>query len=225
MNLVHESIHRINKTDVLTLEHRLSTVTRLDVKAPSGYNRVFCLYFDRNRDFSMIEGTMGAYKRDEYRICYYNQNPNVLFLSRKSEMNGMSSIDTCEVTAQFVDTILRGDFSAAISDPMGRTGDDLDPLIQEFYWEVVGKGLRPKVLVDYDSKSYLYSRGDAQITINYNPRSSSNILSFLNPCHASVPVNDDKVIVHIKWNNYLPDVIRSAVTMSGYAAGTYSYMM
>ena len=207
MNLVHESIHRINKTDVLTLEHRLSTVMRPDPNAPSGCCRVFCLYFERDKDFSCYDSA-GAYKRDEYRIVYYNNNPNRLILSKKSEMNGMSGIENCEVSREFVQIILNNRF---------------DPLLQEFYWEVVGRGLRPRVLVDYDSKIYVNSKGNTQITINYNPRSSANLNTFLDPYHATVPIRDDKVIVHVKWNSFLPDVIRSAVTMSGSFSGNYSY--
>jgi len=222
MNLVHESIHRINKTDVLTLEHRLSTVMRPDPNAPSGCCRVFCLYFERDKDFSCYDSA-GAYKRDEYRIVYYNNNPNRLILSRKSEMNGMSGIENCEVSREFVQIILNNRFGEVIRDPMGRTGEDVDPLLQEFYWEVVGRGLRPRVLVDYDSKIYVNSKGNTQITINYNPRSSANLNTFLDPYHATVPIRDDKVIVHVKWNSFLPDVIRSAVTMSGSFSGNYSY--
>ena len=222
MNLVHESIHRINKTDVLTLEHRLSTVMRPDTNAPSGCCRVFCLYFERDKDFSFYEST-GAYKRDEDRIVYYNNNPNRLILSRKSEMNGLSGIVTCEVTREFVQIILNNRFGEVISDPMGRTGKEMDPLLQEFYWEVVAKGLRPRVLVDYDSKIFVNAKGNTQITINYNLRSSVNLNDFLDPYHATVPIKDDKVIVHVKWNSFLPDVIRSAVTMSGSFSGNYSY--
>ena len=225
MDFVHESIHHINKTDVLTLEHRLSTVTRPDPNAPMGHYMVYCLYFDRDKDFSMMYDSIGAYKRDEYRIYYSNIQPDVLLLSRKSVMHGMSQIVNCEVTRAFVEAILNNRFSEIVSDPMGRTGEEIDPLMQDFYWEVIGKGLRPRVLVDYDSKVYVYSRGGAEITINYNSRTSTNLKEFLNPYHQSVPITDAKVIVHVKWDNYLPDVIRSAVTMTGYMTGTYSYMM
>ena len=66
----------------------------------------------------------------------------------------MSGIDSCEISREMVETILRGSFSDIVRDAQGRTGDDLDPLIQEFYWEVIGRGLCPRVVVDYDTKPY-----------------------------------------------------------------------
>ena len=225
MAFVHESIHRMSKTDVLTMEHRLSTVTRPDPNAPSGQYTVYCLYFDKDRDFALMDSSTGAYKREEYRICYYNNRPDLLILSKKSELNGLSSIETCEVTRDFVEAILYNRYSEIVSDPMGRTGDNVDPLLQEFYWEVIGNGLRPKVLLDYETRIHLYAKNEAQITINYNLRSSGNLKEFFNPFHATVPVRDDSALVHIKWKNFLPDVISRAVTMTRYTSNVYSYIM
>ena len=222
MALVHESIHKMNKSDVLMLEHRLSTVTRPDPNAPSGHYTVYCLYFDRDRDHTMMDSSTGAFKRVDYRICYYSNKPDRFILAKKSEMNGMSSMETCEVTKDFVEAILYNRYSEIVSDPLGRTGENVDPLLQEFYWEVIGNGLRPSVLFDYDTKICLYSTGDTQIMFNYNFRSSKHLEDFFNPFHATVTVQDDIVLVHIKWSSYLPDVIRSAVTMTGNASRVYA---
>ena len=80
---------------------------------------------------------------------------------------------------------------------------------------MIGRGLRPKVVVDYDTKPYRYAQGDAQVTINYNPRLSYDLQEFLNPHHKGMPVKGNQAVVHVKWNHVLPDIVRTAFSTFG----------
>lgn len=211
MEFRHEWKSRITHADVMTLEHRLSTVTRPDVYSAGGYYQVHSLIFeDKNGKVPILNEDSF---REYFRIRYYNEDLKYMKLEKITNYNGLSTKESCEVTREFVETILYKSFSDIIRDPMGRSGDDMDPLIQEFYWKVIGNGLRPKVLVNYDRKAYQFPNGNGKVSIDCNIRSGHDILRFLNPELMNDLAFDDQVILNIKWDKYLPDVIKSAIAL------------
>ena len=205
----------ISRADVMTIDHRLSAVTMQDFHASSGYYVVHCLYFGDIYDNMPEINKAGSGKNSSvFRIRYYDDNLSYIKLEKKYESNGTSVIEDCEVTKEFVEVILNGNFSEIVRDPMGRTGDELDPLIQEFYWNVIGKGMRPAVSVSYYRKPYLYSYGKVRVTIDYNFRSDRDVSGFLDPISYEDTESDNRYYLKVKWGNYLPEVIKSAVTLS-----------
>ena len=217
MEFVNERIHRIPQSDLSILEHRLAPFSEPGITSSSRCSRLCCLYFERAFESTAFENRSSLIRKDEFRITYVNRDMRRLQLEKKTVSNGMSGIDSCEIPRKLVETILQGSFSDIVRDANGRTGEDLDPLIQEFYWEVIGRGLRPKVVVEYDTKPYHYAQGNAQVTMNYNPRVSYDLQEFLDPHHngTPIPLKSNEAIVHVKWHHILPDIIRTAFSAFG----------
>lgn len=200
MEFRHEWKNRITHADVMTLEHRLSAVAGPDIYSANGYYQVHSLIFEESRN-------------EMFRIRYYNADFSLIKLEKITVYDGLTTKESCEVTREFVETILYKSFSDIIRDPMGRSGEDMDPLIQEFYWKVVGNGLKPRILVNYDRKTYEFPQGNGRICIDRNIRSDRNIRRFLHPELMNDLIFDDRVILNIKWDKYLPEAIRSAVVL------------
>jgi len=213
----------ISKSDVMTLDHRLSAVTRKDAHARRGHYIIHSLYFREAHDLPMNPPDDQPGKTETFRIRYYNNNPDQIKLEKKTEANGMSSLESCEITRDFVSMILHNRFDLIVKDPMGRSGEELDPLIQEFYWNVVGLGMRPKMIMDYCRRPYLYPNGNVRVTIDYNFKSGTNVQDFLNPDCLGTELSDGRYFLKVKWNNYLPEVIRSAVTLFNRKNSIYYY--
>ena len=215
MEFVNERIHRIPQSDLSILEHRLTAFSG-PVTTPSfRCSRLCCLYFERVYESTAFENRNSLIQKDEFRITYVDRDLRGLQLEKKTISNGMSGIDSCEIPIELVRTILHGSFSDIVRDANGRTGEELHPLIQEFYWEVIGRGLRPRVVVDYDTKPYHYAQGDAQVTMNFNPRVNYDLQEFLNPNHKGMSLKVNEAIVHVKWNHVLPDIVRTAFSAFG----------
>ncbi len=221
MEFVNERIHRIPQSELSILEHRLSLSATTDVRSSYGIRKVHCLYFDRAYESTAFETRNNLIQKNEYRISYEGQDLSTLRLGKKCAANGMSRTESCEISRELVEMILYGTYSDIVRDCQGRTGEDLDPLLQEFYWEVIGRGLRPKVLVDYETKSFAYSQGNAQVTINHNPGVSYHIRDFLDPWHKTTAIRNNQAVVHVKWDHFLPDVVRTAFLMVGMNGHSY----
>ena len=87
---------------------------------------------------------------------------------------------------------------------------------------MMSQGLKPKTIVDYTREPFIFAPGNVRVTMDYNIRTGMNCIDFLNPDCVTVPAGDAPIILEVKWNEYLPDIIRDAVQLSGCRAGAFS---
>ena len=95
-------------------------------------------------------------------------------------------------------------------------------LVQELYSKMRGQGLAPKTIVDYTREPYIYVPGNVRATMDYNIRTGLRCTDFLNPDCVTVPAGDAPIILEVKWDAYLPEIIRDAVTIDGRRAAAFS---
>ena len=96
------------------------------------------------------------------------------------------------------------------------------PLVVELYSKMLSQGLRPKTIVDYEREPYIYSPGNVRVTLDYNIRTGLYCTDFLNPNCITVPAGDAPIILEVKWDAFLPEIIRDAVELSSRHAGAFS---
>ena len=84
------------------------------------------------------------------------------------------------------------------------------------------QGLRPKTIVDYDREPFVYAPGNVRVTLDYNIRTGLDCTDFLDIRCATVPAGDAPIILEVKWDDYLPTIIRDAVQLPGRRAGAFS---
>lgn len=83
-------------------------------------------------------------------------------------------------------------------------------------------GLKPAVIVDYTREPFVYPAGNVRVTFDYDIRTGLKNVDFLNPDCVTVPVPDSPIILEVKWDGFLPSVIRDAVQLTGRRTGSYS---
>jgi hypothetical protein len=72
------------------------------------------------------------------------------------------------------------------------------------------QNLRPTNVVTYRREAYRYHAGNVRITFDSQIKTSNNVNGFLNPDGAVIPATD-KIILEIKYDGFLPDIIRDIV--------------
>ena len=60
------------------------------------------------------------------------------------------------------------------------------------------------------------------MTVDYNIRTGIRCTDFLNPQCVTVPAAGQDIVLEVKWDDYLPDVIRHAVQLKGRHLTAYS---
>ena len=96
------------------------------------------------------------------------------------------------------------------------------PLIQELYYKMKSGWLRPKTIVDYTREPFVYPLGNVRATLDYDIRTGLGRTNFLNPDCVTIPAGNAPTILEVKWDEFLPDIIRDAVQLSGRRTSAFS---
>ena len=214
MKYRHEWKHEISYGDMLVLRQRLSAVMKRDAHAIDGKYLIRSLYFDNASDKALREKVDGVNVREKFRIRYYNNDTSLIHLEKKSKVNGLCLKDSATLSAEQAQAIVNGDCAWMV--------DSGVPLIQELYSKMMSQGLRPKTIVDYLREPFVFAPGNVRVTLDYNMRTGMNCTDFLNPDCVTVPAGDAPIILEVKWDEYLPDIVRDAVQLPNCRVGAFS---
>ena len=210
----HEWKHELNYLDLLTIRQRLRAVMEPDPHAVGGKYLIRSLYFDNPDDKALREKVDGVNMREKFRIRYYNGDPSVIHLEKKSKRNGLGTKYSASLTGEEAQAIVDGDL-----DWMMNSGR---PLVQELYCKMQYQRLRPKTIVDYTREPFIYRPGNVRVTFDYNIRTGMSCTDFLNPKCITIPAGDSPILLEVKWDEYLPEIIRAAVQTPGRRESAFS---
>lgn len=214
MDYRHEWKHEINQTDLLVLKQRLRAVTKEDPYAVDGKYKIRSLYFDNFEDRALKEKINGVSRREKFRIRYYNGDTSVIHLEKKCKSGSLGKKRRAYLTADQAQDIADGRL-----DWMKHSTEEL---ICELYAKMRMQGLRPKIIVDYTREPFVFDPGNVRVTLDYNIRTGFCCADFLNPDCITIPAGDAPVILEVKWDTFLPDIIRDAIWLPGRRAAAFS---
>ena len=214
MKYRHEWKHEINYADRLILLMRLSAVMKRDSHAVGGMYRIRSLYFDTMSDKALREKIDGVNIREKFRIRYYNDDTSYIVLEKKSKYGRLCAKESCSLSKEEAQAIVDGEYGFLSSS--GRR------LCVELYSKMQSQGLRPKTIVDNTRDPFVFAPGNVRVTIDYDIRTGLLRTDFLNPKTLTLPAGVSPIILEVKWDEYLPDIIKDAVTITGRRAGAFS---
>ena len=211
----NELKHVITAADRAAICASLRAVAQPDPHAgANGEYRIRSLYFDNFQDKALREKLDGVNHREKFRIRYYNSDTNMIRLEKKSKVNGLCGKQSEPLTKEEAQKIIDGDTAWMASS--GR------PLLIELYSKMKSQLLRPRTIVDYTRIPFVYAPGNVRVTIDYNIRTGLNCTDFLNPDCITIPAGDPVILLEVKWDEYLPGIIRRAVQVKNRRAGAFS---
>lgn len=214
MQFRHEIKHEISNLDMLILRQRLRAVMTPDSHAKDGQYEIRSLYFDNLDDKALREKLDGVSIREKYRIRLYNNDPSIIHLERKFKQGGLGYKDSTLLTQEQARQIAGGEIQWM--------ADSTDEVLLGFYIRLRNEGLAAKVIVDYTREPFVFGPGNVRVTLDYNIRTALRCTDFLNPCCVTIPVPGSPCILEVKWDNYLPDVIRDMVQLGDRHSTAYS---
>ena len=210
----HEWKFPINTADMLVLRQRLRAVMESDPHAVDGKYRIRSLYFDNLDDKALREKIDGVNLREKFRIRLYNCDPTVIHLEKKSKRGGLGTKFSADLSAGEAQKIANGELDWMLSS--GR------PLVQELYCKMRYQGLRPRTIVDYTREPYIFRPGNVRVTLDYDIRTGLDCTDFLNPEAVTIPARDAPILLEVKWDEFLPSVVRDAVSVPDRREGAFS---
>ena len=202
----HEHKFYINQADCIQLRSKLKVIANLDENVGEGGTyRIRSLYFDNYADKKVTEKLQGLSRREKFRIRYYNTDTDFINLEKKYKINHLTYKEKASLTRYQCQQILGGDYACLKENNL--------PLLIELYSKMHFHVLRPHTIVDYTREVYIYKAGNVRITFDSDIRMSRSVNRFLDPQLATIPTAN-AIILEIKYDGFLPDVLRKIVNMN-----------
>lgn len=215
MEYRHEIKHEIHAGDKAAIIANLRAVARADPHAgPDGRYQIRSLYFDNLYDKALREKKDGVSRREKFRIRYYNGDLSFLQLEKKVKEGGLGYKLSAPISVAEAQRLVDGDLSWMPGS--GRA------LVIELYSKMKAQGLRPSVIVDYRRTPFVYGPGNVRVTLDENIRTGLKCVDFLNPRCVMIPAGEPVVLLEVKWDAFLPAVIRRAIQVPSRRAGAFS---
>lgn len=202
--LRQELKYALGRGEYAAIRQRCGVVMRLDPHVgPEGYYDITSLYFDDLGDTALMQNYSGVSYREKFRIRMYNRDTRTLHLEKKIKYGGLGMKKSCPISAEQLRRMLDGDLSWMMG-----TGF---PLMQELYCRMRNDLLRPRTIVAYRREPFIYDPGNVRVTFDFDVRSGICNPDMLSGDVLLVPTSPDRVILEVKYDAFLPDIIRMAI--------------
>ena len=203
MDYRHEVKHIITPGDAAAIRANLIATPDPHTGANGSY-LIHSLYFDDPLDTALHEKLDGVNERRKFRIRYYNDDLSYIMLECKMKRDGVGCKPQARLTLEETGKIIRGDISW-----MPTSGR---PLLVALYADMKTRLLRPKTVVQYRRVPFIYAPGNVRVTIDWDIRTGTPG-DFLKPDGLTLPIEDNVILLEVKWDEYLPGVIRKAAAL------------
>ncbi|MCR4622880.1 MAG: polyphosphate polymerase domain-containing protein [Clostridiales bacterium] len=214
MEYRHEIKHIISPGDAFAVRTNLSAVAGVDSHVgEKGFYLIRSLYFDDPLDTALREKQDGVNERRKYRIRYYNDDLSYIMLECKMKRDGVGMKPQQRLTLEETQRLIEGDTSWMISS--GK------PLLGVLYAEMKTRLLAPKTVVEYKRVPFVYAPGNVRVTIDWDIRTGPPG-QFLDPKGLTLPIAENITLLEVKWDDYLPTVIRRAASLKGRTPTAFS---
>ena len=205
----HELKFYINPHQHNIIRNRLKHLIAPDKHAgPTGEYHIRSLYFDDLQNKALDEKLSGVRDRVKYRVRVYNTDDKVIHFEKKIKLGDWIAKEKAPLTRSMYDRMMAGDYEA-LHQPD-------EPLLMEVYREMKQRLLRPKVIVDYVREPYVCAQGNVRITFDKELRTGLHATDIFDPGLGTVcAIDDSLIILEVKYDEYLPEVIRSGLQQEG----------
>jgi len=183
---------------------------------PDGRYTIRSIYFDNVNDKALREKIDGEQKREKFRIRYYNDDFSFFTLEKKQKIGSLCLKCDATITEAECQRILSGNLDWMVEHPTG--------LVRELYCKMKYQCIRPRILVSYTREPYIYEAGNVRITFDSQIRSTLWHRKFLEPDIRDISILDEpsKIIMEVKFDAFLPEVIQMLIQSEGIRQGAFS---
>ncbi|WP_407269951.1 polyphosphate polymerase domain-containing protein [Radiobacillus sp. PE A8.2] len=211
----NELKHEMTKIDCYLLRNKLKYVMDNDPYTnKDGKYLIRSVYFDNFDNKVLTQKKEGFYERDKFRVRLYDFNTEYINLEKKSKRNNLTYKQKCRISADEYEKIRAGNIAWMETDPR--------LLMQELYFQMHLFQLKPVTVVDYEREVFIYDPGNVRVTFDSSIRTSFRNNDVLNRDLSMVETNPDIVVLEVKYDGFLPDIIKHLLQLRDRQKGTYS---
>ncbi len=210
-----EEKYNCTETELYMLQARMEAVLHPDDNeaGQEGY-RIVSLYFDDLSDSCLQDTVDGVNWRVKYRIRIYNDSLDVIKLEVKSKKDSYILKRSKTISRAQMESLMKGE---CIEDE----GSAEDPATL-FNLAIRTQGLKPKVIVAYERKAYVYEPGNVRITFDRNVRTSSRVEAFGQRDVSYDFLREYDKVLEVKYDEFIPDFLLQLLEPGNMRQSAYS---
>ena len=202
-------------TELIALQARIGTVLRPDENegGSEGYS-ITSLYFDDLRDSCLRDTEDGVNRRNKYRIRIYNNALNVIKLEVKTKQDNRILKFSRSISIAEMKRLMNGECiedSASMEDPATL-----------FNLVIKTQGLRPRVIVSYERKAFVYEPGNVRITFDRNIRAGGRVEEFGQKNISYEFLREYDKVLEVKYDEFIPDFLLQLLELGNMQQTAYS---
>lgn len=195
-----------DEAQLLSLKERLLAVLAYDDHAgENGMYEIHSLYFDDYKDTCARVNIAGEGKRFKYRIRYYGNSAEQLWLEKKEKNNTYCHKRKCALSYEEYELIMNN----RALEVFWKTNNQL---VKEFCIDIVSKRFLPRVIISYEREAFVEPIENIRITIDYNISASDELERFLYGDYRRIPILDKKKqVLEVKFDEVLPSYLQAVL--------------
>lgn len=202
-------------TELIALQARIGTVLRPDENegGSEGYS-ITSLYFDDLRDSCLRDTEDGVNRRNKYRIRIYNNALNVIKLEVKTKQDNRILKFSRSISIAEMKRLMNGECiedDASMEDPATL-----------FNLAIKTQGLRPRVIVSYERKAFVYEPGNVRITFDRNIRAGGRVEEFGQKNISYEFLREYDKVLEVKYDEFIPDFLLQLLELGNMQQTAYS---
>lgn len=192
----HEEKYLIDYRQYAILKDRARKVLTPDTHG--GSYTITSLYFDDLMNTALLEKQDGLARHTKFRVRTYNGNPHTIKLEKKVKQGILTHKQVALITPAQIPLL-------------GVETDIFDGEAKELAAQMLAGNLRPAITVQYQRDAFFFQGTDLRLTFDTDlrilPPTADALFGSDTP---GIPALDQNtVIMEIKYGDYLPEFIRS----------------
>ena len=153
-------------------------------------------------------------RRNKYRIRIYNDSLDVIKLEVKSKRDNRILKRSRTISIAEMKSLINGE---CIED----SASEEDPATL-FNLAIKTRGLRPRVIVAYERKAYVYEPGNVRITFDRNVRASGRVEEFGQKNIVYDFLQEYDKVLEVKYDEFIPDFLLQLLELGNMQQSAYS---
>lgn len=205
-----------SEAELFVLQNKIGSVLKPDVNENNadGYS-IISLYFDDLHD-SCYQDTLDGHEiRDKYRIRIYNNSLDKIRLEVKQKRDSRIRKYAKDIDRDQMYRLMNG--QCIVDDAMSAN----DP-VTLFNIAIQTRGLRPKVIVAYERKAYVFEAGNTRITFDRNLRACDRTDWFGREDAVYDPVREQSAVLEVKYDEFIPDFLLQLLELGNMQQSAFS---
>lgn len=212
----HELKYVISNAQLKMLQNQMNYILVLDKHVgEKGSYTIRSLYFDDYYNRCFRENENGTDPREKFRIRIYNHSTDRIMLECKRKEHGKTFKTACALTIEQTRQLMSGQYLSDVAKQ--------PQLMQKLTHQMMTRGMRPVVIVEYERIPYVYKTGNVRITLDHNISASKAVSRFLDENIYARPIMPiGQQLLEVKYDELLPDYIYNNLQLKNLRQTTYS---